>query len=307
MAKSIEIPFDFSNRIANKILFRHEVILLDQYKIALENIRKDISILYSKFSKSGILISSDAYKFNRLGKVEQDIVKVMNDLLKSTDIVIESSINKTFKGVYKSDEYILNIGSNRNFDFSGVNKEKISEILNGTADKIKWPARHIKNMADSTARVQSTLIQGIASNKTYTQISKDLASEMGISFRKAKRIIRTEGHRSQESAHDLSRNQIANDIREDNQTIVKKIWDSIIDKLTREQHNHGGLDGQKRLYDKNFTYGSYKAMFPGSFGVAKMDINCRCTTRTIIDNPEFSFDDTLVSFNKLNDYIGIES
>ena len=51
-------------------------------------------------------------------------------------------------------------------------------------------------------------------------------------------------------------------------------WASTLDSRTREEHQK--LDGQSRELDEPFDVNGCKAMYPGGFGIASEDINCRC-------------------------------
>jgi hypothetical protein len=49
---------------------------------------------------------------------------------------------------------------------------------------------------------------------------------------------------------------------------------------------HAELDGQRVDFDEKFVYIGLEAIGPRCFGVAGMDINCRCTTIAIVDGVE---------------------
>jgi hypothetical protein len=90
---------------------------------------------------------------------------------------------------------------------------------------------------------------------------------------RAKTIVRTEGHRIQQAS--------SNDARETakaNGCDVVKQWDGTLDSDTRPTHRR--LDGQIRETDKPFEMDGKKAMYPGDFGKAEEDCNCRCVALT---------------------------
>ena len=53
-----------------------------------------------------------------------------------------------------------------------------------------------------------------------------------------------------------------------------KQWDSTFDSLTRPYHRE--LDGQIREADEPFEVAGVRVMYPGGFGIASEDCNCRC-------------------------------
>lgn len=94
-------------------------------------------------------------------------------------------------------------------------------------------------------------------------------SKSGLS--NAKRIVRTEGHRIQQtSADDARRGAIAKGAD------VVKQWDAALDSRTRP--SHARVDGEIREEDEKFSNG---LKFPGDpAGRAEEVINCRCVATT---------------------------
>lgn len=56
---------------------------------------------------------------------------------------------------------------------------------------------------------------------------------------------------------------------------VVKQWSAANDSRTR--HDHSKLDNQLRELDDEFDVSGHTALYPGGFGIAKLDIHCRCT------------------------------
>jgi SPP1 gp7 family putative phage head morphogenesis protein len=54
-----------------------------------------------------------------------------------------------------------------------------------------------------------------------------------------------------------------------------KEWLAVRDGNTRQEHRE--LDGQQVGLDEPFTVDGYRGQHPGGFGVAALDIQCRCT------------------------------
>ena len=89
-----------------------------------------------------------------------------------------------------------------------------------------------------------------------------------------------------------------------------KQWDATLDSKTRPEHQF--LDGQLVDVDKPFKDSEgNEAMFPGGFGVASLDINCRCCLlqrgKWFIDNEsEFTKmngeENNLMTFKNKDDY-----
>ncbi|MGF0470343.1 phage minor head protein [Lysinibacillus fusiformis] len=68
---------------------------------------------------------------------------------------------------------------------------------------------------------------------------------------------------------------------------LTKVWMSSLD--TRVRKSHRKLDGQKADKDGYFHYGKWKSKAPRLWGVASMDIQCRCHTIYMVNGklPEY--------------------
>ncbi len=64
-------------------------------------------------------------------------------------------------------------------------------------------------------------------------------------------------------------------------SVERKMWLSSRDAWVRDTHQ--ALDGQIKPADEPFEIGGSTAMFPGDFGKAGMDINCRCMSIALPD------------------------
>lgn len=118
-------------------------------------------------------------------------------------------------------------------------------------------------------RIANNIARGISTASDYRTIARNINLTANIGFNKAMRIARTEGHRIQcEAALDA---QYA--AKAAGADIVKQ-WDAALDANTRETHRM--LDGQIKELDEPFEVDGMQAMNPAGFGIAAMDINCRC-------------------------------
>lgn len=118
-------------------------------------------------------------------------------------------------------------------------------------------------------KIRAELSRGISQSYSYAEIARNIRNQTTIGMNRAVRIARTEGHRiTQQATFDAQHKA-----KGAGADIVKQ-WDSTLDGRTRPLHAQ--LDGQIRELDEPFEVGIYSAMFPAEFGVAHMDVNCRC-------------------------------
>ena len=117
--------------------------------------------------------------------------------------------------------------------------------------------------------VRQEISRGIAQSLSYQEISRNIKNTTNVDYNKSLRIAKTEGHRIQcESAYNV---QVR--AKQKGADIVKQ-WDSTLDGRTRPTHQ--ALDGVIVGVDEYFQTVNGEALYPGGFGIAKEDCNCRC-------------------------------
>lgn len=114
---------------------------------------------------------------------------------------------------------------------------------------------------------------GISIGSDYSFIARQVQISSGIPLKRAKTIVRTEGHRIQQQSADDARNAA----KAQGCQVVKQ-WDAVLDGNTRTDHRI--LDGQIREVGEPFEIDGKKAEYPGAFGRPEEDWNCRCVALT---------------------------
>ena len=130
-----------------------------------------------------------------------------------------------------------------------------------------------KDITQLKKSIAAEVTRGIATGLSYNDIARNIRNASSIPLKRAKSIARTEAGRVQEQAtFDAAKGAKAKGAD------VVKQWSAIRDGKTRDEHRK--LDGQIREIDEPFEVNGKKAMHPHDFGVAELDINCRCTMLT---------------------------
>lgn len=114
---------------------------------------------------------------------------------------------------------------------------------------------------------------GISSGASYDEIARNLRFATNAPLSRTRTIVRTEGHRVQQTSAAEARNEAKRQGCD-----VLKQWDSTLDGNTRPTHRV--LDGQIRETDEPFEIDGKKADRPGEFGRPEEDCNCRCVALT---------------------------
>lgn len=152
-----------------------------------------------------------------------------------------------------------------------VDEEKVIRCINKETKEYRFDNRLYKNVRELKDVVKAEITRGFSSGKGYGWMARRIALKTSVSSSRAYTIARTEGHRVTSEA-EMDCMAAA---KEKGADVVKE-WVSTLDSVTRETHVE--LDGQVRELEEEFVIPSSgaRAMYPGGFGIAKEDVNCRC-------------------------------
>lgn len=146
-------------------------------------------------------------------------------------------------------------------------------------------------------QIAKHISRGIATSSSYAHIARNIDGASNIGFNKAMRIARTEGHRIQV----LSANDAQHAAKAKGCEVVKQ-WDATLDGRTRPLHRV--LDGKLAEIDEPFVVDDMEVMYPGGFGIASQDVNCRCA---LLQRARWALDaDELKTLKERAEYYGLD-
>ena len=199
----------------------------------------------------------------------QEQLKTALDSLKNGSIEsVRDFLNKTYEDSYLGTIY--SIQGQGIPVYLGMDHEQVARTVNRKTDSLQFSQRLYDNVDKLGIAYKSQMSRGIANGSSYSKIAKQLALESEANYNQAMRIVRTEGGRVKSEAKLDS----MKGAKKQGADIVKQ-WDATFDSKTRAEHRY--LDGQIREIDEPFTDSKGRtAQAPHKFGIASMDINCRC-------------------------------
>lgn len=152
-----------------------------------------------------------------------------------------------------------------------IDEERVERSVSRENAGMKFSKRLYRNAEELKETVKTEMARGFSTGKDYRSMAAQIALRTGISMKRAFTIARTEGLRVESE----SIQSCMEDAKDKGAEVVKE-WCSTLDDVTRSTHRE--LDGQVREVEEEFEIPSTgnKAMYPGGFGIAKEDINCRC-------------------------------
>jgi SPP1 gp7 family putative phage head morphogenesis protein len=237
--------------------------LTKAYKKALDDVRKEIALLYFKHSEDGVLDTSKMTQNQMLNQIER-MLKQQANLLGGIDEQITSQIlKKTGEEAGLRTIYSLNKGLEIGIDTSLLNPKAIEKVMNRTIDGDRFSDRIWKNKAKLVSRVKKDVEKAIKDGDSIDKLASKIKKDFNVSAYESKRLIHTEVAYMQ--------TEIQESIYEDTDVIEKVMWVASLDDKTRDDHQD--YDGQ--IWDVNEPHPSPKDY-----------INCRCTLVPIIEGFE---------------------
>lgn len=251
--------------------------LLRQYKIALDEIRKELSSIYLKY---GDEIANKKFSIDRLDSLRSQIAESIGEMKLRDAEVVKSSIKSVFSESYFVTGRGIESSVGMKLSFTTLSKSTVEAAISNPYDKIGWGNRSAKNISRLIQQTRDEITQGIIQGKSYAQTSKILSDKLSIGASKAIRIVRTESGRAVSQARKEVFESIKENSKETGIELVRE-WVPVFDDRTRDSHM--AMEGQQADENNQFTLpGGTKTDGPRLSGIAEENINCRCTERTII-------------------------
>ncbi len=240
------------------------------YKAGLTSIRKEINLLYEKYSKDGVLSNADLSKYNRLTNLEKNIAKNLNKAYNIQVKTTKKTVKNAFESAFYYNAFDMEQKVKMPLEFGLVKKEAVNAVVEGPH---KWTQLAKGHTKLTGAKIRDAVMQGVVQGKDVTQVTKQITNEMNIAASKAVRIARTETHRAQiQGSIDSYKKGAELGVE------FQKVWVATLDDRTRE--THAVMDGQKVDKDEKFVLPSGGTTEgPGLSGIGAEDINCRCAIR----------------------------
>ena len=247
------------------------------YRQALKDVQDKSKKLQSQIDKlveadpdNESLIRSKVYQLNYQNTIKQQLDDAMNRLSKADTIT--AYMEDMYKEGYISQFYALQKQGVP--VLAPINHEKMLTALTYNTANIPLSTRLYNNVDKAKKQILSEITRGIASGMSGQDVARNIQNRMGVSYRKARQLAQNEGHRVNTQAV-MDGMHTA---KERGADIVKQ-WDCTYDKKTRPEHRE--LDQKWVEVDDYFKWSGGEVFAPKEFGVARLDINCRCALLSV--------------------------
>lgn len=254
--------------LLNKTKAEHLVLsrLEKTYKYALEEVKQRVAVLQTKPQTQSVI-----YQLKYQNALKEQLEEVYNKLYLNSYSTIDEYLKEAYEDSFFSTMYGLhkqNVPLILPFP-----QDEVVQMTSVSSDGIKLSNKLYLNTMNLARISREEISRGLATGASYIDIARTLENRSEASYKQSKRIVSTEAHRIQEEVQYKTLHKA-----KDKGADVVKQWDSTLDRKTRSTHIE--LDGQLREIDQPFKIPSTgaTAQYPGAFGIAKEDINCRCVS-----------------------------
>lgn len=250
-------------------LFDKEEMIRDRLKENYEEALKDVRQRILQMTKDPKIRPGDIRHPKYLRMLEAQLQAILYRLGDKNVKDMTAYLDSTYRDAYLGCLYGMH-GNGVDLILR-VDEDKVIRCINKKTKEFRFDNRLYDNVKQLKTTVKAEIARGFASGKGYEWMARQISLKAGTSFSRAYTIARTEGHRVTSEA-EMDCMAAA---RSKGADVVKE-WVSTLDSVTRQTHVE--LDGQIRELEEAFVIPSSgaKAMYPGGFGLACEDVNCRC-------------------------------
>lgn len=247
--------------------------LFKAYKSILKSVKSSVAGYLDDYEELSFAKRLEVEHQLQIAKdIENTIVDNYKDVSKSVSKFSAESANHGYNGVW----YALEGKESLTLGLPTLSKDYIDTLVNAKVDGKRFSQRLYKHRADLAKNTTQALMNGVAHGKGYAAIAAEIDELTEADYKRALRIARTEGGRTQSIA-----TQKGYEASAEKGIDLQKQWMATLDRKTRKSHQH--LDGQTVGIDEQFESHGKHADGPRTFGDPGLDINCRCTTVPVVD------------------------
>lgn len=276
--------WDYQNqlrKIAEHRTSGAEQEILAVYSSVLQRLQSIVGRYYTVYSNGeGTLSAADLRLAGQYKGFLQDVLHGLEQLSEPQQEAIRSAVESAYAVCYDGMAAAVKEAAsgstslqNALHGLSASTPEAVAHIVEHPMQKLTLSHVLQKKRRQITHKIRQTLSVGLANGDSYPQMANRIADALSGDYKKAIRVVRTEANRainrgfqdvSEEAAHLLQGSEY----------LEVKEWCSAEDGDVRDAHRK--LDGKVIPATEAFEIDGKKAQCPGGFGVAELDINCRC-------------------------------
>lgn len=266
--KEIEgILLDDEEEVLHKLEKTYQQSLKDVQAHA-KQLQNDIDKLIADDPDNENQIRAKVYQLQYQQALEKQINGYMDVIKDKNTKDISDYLNTVYSDGFMTQQYaLMNQGVNVTMP---INQKMLVKSVTYKTEDIPLSTRIYKNVEKAKKTIISEISRGLSTGMSNADISRNLKNAMGVSSRKAWQLAQNEGARVRQDAI----TDVGNEAKKRGADVVKQ-WSATLDGKTRPVHAE--LDEKWAELDEDFEYSGGTVSAPKKFGIASLDINCRCS------------------------------
>lgn len=249
--------------------------ILANYRVVLEDIRKELGRVFEKYSQAGTLSLAEMTRYNRLTTLERQLIEIMGPALSKNGKLAGRLTEAEYEESFFRHAWALEQHAGVALKWGLLPEAAIrAAATNPLAELAKTGLKQ-----EALTGIRRVLLQGLTTGASYPQMARDMKVFVERNASGYLRIAQTEAHRA------MVQGQLDNyEKAEDLGIALKRVWVATLDDRTRI--SHASLDGTVADEDGMFHTDVGLVSGPGQSGDPGFDINCRCRVISEIEGFE---------------------
>jgi SPP1 gp7 family putative phage head morphogenesis protein len=263
------------DRMLDKMIEQAEKDIDVVFAERLKAVHDHIAKLYRKYSDGEGISRTDIYKYNRFESemefLKQNIQGDYKDLYRRIDKLMKSSYVEN----YLRSGQLYEFTAQTPMQYTIPSAATVNQAILNPIKELTLSSLMNQHRNEIIRNIRLEIAQGIQAGEDYASMARRIEDTVGFSSVKAKRVARTEAGRVQ-SVSRLDSGEQASKYAD-----FKKVWNATLDARVRKAHRV--LDDKEADANGFFHYRGHRAKAPHLFGVARLDINCRCSILFLVN------------------------
>lgn len=155
---------------------------------------------YRKYENDGVLTFEVMIKYDRLEKLESEIIKRVNNMSTSVRNDIHRQLGRQYTETYYQTAFNIERETRARLNYSAVKPSVIQASTNNSFTGLTLNERLSRNRQDLVYSIRESITKGLHQGQSYSQITNAIKGDLEGNVAKARRIVRTEAHRVREKA-----------------------------------------------------------------------------------------------------------
>lgn len=164
----------------------------EEYLALLEQIKQMPPGAARKALEARAASGAYAFRVSRLEALEDNAEAVTARLAATEEAATRAGLEQVVKETHARTVYDIQCETGAGFPFAEMNAQAVRRILKEPWSGASFSARIWHNQKLLGEKLNETLTAGFMSGRANAKIARDIAEDMGVSFRAAERLVRTE-------------------------------------------------------------------------------------------------------------------